>query len=779
MKLQILFILVFSFLFFGCSSKPLDPVVFDKVDREISYTKDIKPILDNRCVSCHSCYNSPCQVKLESFDGLDRGATKDLVYATRMSAVNPTRLFVDAANTSDWRKKGFVSITDKLEEHNASIMMQYLFEKDRNPKNIGNYSPETDKLTCAKDKEELEDFFDDNPHKAMPYGFPSISKDEYNLLMTWLDSGAIDDTKRATITDFEQKQIKKFEEFLNNKSIKNQVTARYIYEHIFLAHIYFDESSGNFFELIRSSTPSGEKPKIIATRFPYDEIKESFYYRLQKVEGTIVHKTHMPYKIDDDKLKFYTDIFIKPNWEEEPYLLSYDEHKAPNALEVFNQIPALSRYEFMLKDVFFFVNSFIKGPVCKGQVALNVIQDHFWVMFLDPKHDLSVQDRNFLKDNFEYLKVPNQLGEDPTLYQTFKNLGHEKETKKYQEDRANLYKKYYPEGVKLEHIRKSDNKKNEDSILTVYRHFDSASLHYGATGNIPKTLWVIDFPLLERIYYSLVAGFDVFGNTAHQLLVRTHMDRLRVEGESNFLEFLPQKSRMDYFNSWYIGWLAQYLTVYSPSKNETGIKYYSNDYKYEFSNMVLDYTKTKRDRINFLEKAYKPKALRDSYTTKEEIEESFKSLATPYGSTVTKYYTDKEANALLVRIIMDNGENLVYSMVINRWHDNVALMFDEESRLDPTKDDIDFVEGFVSSYPSLFVVLKQSDLPDFFDTIKNFDKKVKLKEQIKDYTINRANPNFWKHFDWFDNEFKKSNPLEYGLFDLNRYFATVINESSE
>ena len=28
---------------------------------------------------------------------------------------------------------------------------------------------------------------------------------------------------------------------------------------------------------------------------------------------------------------------------------------------------------------------FIKGPVCRGQVALNVIDDHFWVVFLDPE----------------------------------------------------------------------------------------------------------------------------------------------------------------------------------------------------------------------------------------------------------------------------------------------------------------------------------------------------------------------------------------------------------
>jgi len=772
MKLNILLILLFSFLFFGCSSKPLDPVSFEKVEQEISFTKDIRPILDKRCVSCHSCYNSPCQLKLDSFDGLDRGSTKELVYTTRMSAANPTRLFIDALNTYDWRNKGFSSMTDKLEDSNASIIMQYLFEKDKNPLNLGDYEPEADLLTCAKDKDELEDFFENNPHKAMPYGFPALKKDEYNLLMTWLDNGAIDDTKKDIITDFEKKEIEKFEAFLNNPSIKHQVTARYLYEHLFLAHIYFDKDSGNFFELIRSSTPMGEKPKIIASRFPYDAVEGKFYYRLQKFESTIVHKTHMVYKIDDEKLKLYNDLFIDPAWEETPYLIPYD-HYSPNALETFKQIPALSRYKFLLEDIYFIINTFIKGPVCKGQIALNVIQDDFWVMFMDPKYDLSIIDRDFLKDNFKYLEIPNHLGEDPGLFQTFKNLGHEVETKAYQEYRANIYHKYYPEGMKLEHIRKSDK---NDSFLTVYRHFDSASLHYGALGNVPKTLWVIDFPLLERIYYSLVAGFDVFGNTAHQLLVRTHMDRLRVEGESNFLEFLPQSSRLPYFNYWYQGWLAQYLTVYSPSNNETGIKYYSGDHLYEFVNMALDYTKTQRDRINFITKAYKPAPLLNHYNTKEEIEEAFKSLTLPNTAQSIKHYTDKDINAILIRIKMNNQEDLIYSMIINRWHKNIALMFNEESRLDPTQDDIDFIEGFVSSYPSIFIVVEQDDLAGFFDLIKNFDYHLENETQIGNYAINRANKDFWDHYDWFTKEFQKSNPLEFGLFDLNRYYKKAINE---
>ena len=199
-------IIVFLSLFFtACSVKPLDPVQYTVIDKNISFTKDIKPILDARCVSCHSCYNSPCQLKLSSYEGLERGSSKSDMYANRISADSPTRLFIDATNAKQWREKGFFSMTDKLDklnDSNESIMMQYLFQKDKNPLNIGEYSPETDKLTCVKDKDELALYFEDNPHKGMPYGFPALKKQEYNLLMTWLKQGAIDDTIKDVSSNF-------------------------------------------------------------------------------------------------------------------------------------------------------------------------------------------------------------------------------------------------------------------------------------------------------------------------------------------------------------------------------------------------------------------------------------------------------------------------------------------------------------------------------------------------------------------------------------------------
>ena len=82
---------------------------------------------------------------------------------------------------------------------------------------------------------------------------------------------------------------------------------------------------------------------------------------------------------------------------------------------------------------------------------------------------------------------------------------------------------------------------NQNAALTVFRHFDSATVVKGLVGDDPKTAWVIDYPLLERIHYLLVAGYDVYGNAGQQLFSRLYMDFLRIGGEFNFLYFLPPR----------------------------------------------------------------------------------------------------------------------------------------------------------------------------------------------------------------------------------------------
>ena len=80
MKFHFLLLTLFIILFSACSTKPLEPVKFEELNKNISFENEIKPLLDKRCVSCHSCYNSPCQLKLSSFEGLQRGSTKKNIY---------------------------------------------------------------------------------------------------------------------------------------------------------------------------------------------------------------------------------------------------------------------------------------------------------------------------------------------------------------------------------------------------------------------------------------------------------------------------------------------------------------------------------------------------------------------------------------------------------------------------------------------------------------------------------------------------------------------------
>src|SRR5512133_3553142 len=113
MKNTTMIVLLTAGLLAACAAQAPLSVVFQTPTRQIDYIQEVKPLLDKRCAVCHSCYNSPCQLKLDSFEGVDRGATKRAVYnGSRLRSMDPTRLFTDAQSTKEWRRKEFISVTD-------------------------------------------------------------------------------------------------------------------------------------------------------------------------------------------------------------------------------------------------------------------------------------------------------------------------------------------------------------------------------------------------------------------------------------------------------------------------------------------------------------------------------------------------------------------------------------------------------------------------------------------------------------------------------------------
>ena len=194
----------------------------------LHYLTEIKPLVDKRCVVCHACYDAPCQLKMSSAEGMDRGAHKSLIYqGTRLVAANPTRIFEDAQTTQEWRDIGFTAILNEREQTkiantDASVMARMLTLKKNNPladeTQLSGYDFSIDREQQCPTIDEMADYESQYPSWGMPYGMPELSNSEHDLLISWLEQGA----KMSDIAPLAQDEITKithWETFFNGDSL--------------------------------------------------------------------------------------------------------------------------------------------------------------------------------------------------------------------------------------------------------------------------------------------------------------------------------------------------------------------------------------------------------------------------------------------------------------------------------------------------------------------------------------------------------------------------------
>ena len=127
------------------------------------------------------------------------------------------------------------------------------------------------------------------------------------------------------------------------------------------------------------------------------------------------------------KMARYRELFLVDDYEV-TQLPSYDPLTTANPFKTFAMLPARARYQFMLDDARFFVEGFIKGPVCRGQVALNVINDHFFIAFFDPARDRISNDTNFLNQVSDFLSIPSERKSTLRLLSTWHRYGELQKT---------------------------------------------------------------------------------------------------------------------------------------------------------------------------------------------------------------------------------------------------------------------------------------------------------------------------------------------------------------
>ncbi len=777
--MQFIKIVTFCFISVVMTGVFAAPVLKNETQLDF-YSQSVQPIFNNRCLSCHSCFNAPCQLNLQNYDGFARGATKLNVYnGSRLKAVEPSRMWVDAKTTEEWRKKSFFEVHTS-NEVDKDLFFSMINLRSTRP-NLDVNKPVAETQVCAANMNEFKALEKTTPELGMPYGLPPLAPEELAVLNSWVQKGTPGPTPESikqfhAISGESLKQVREWEAFLNHTDLRQKLVSRYLYEHLFLAHIYFPNNNREFYRLVRSNTTCEKGVVEIPTRRPNDDpgAKEIFYCLL-KFPGTVVMKTHLPYEWTAAKLKRYRDLFFSSDWTVTT-LPTYQSSVAENPFVAFKDIPVKARYQFLLDDAQYEVATFIKGPVCNGSQAVNSIQEQFYTFFLSPESDNMELSSAYETKANKLLILPGMWGSDIELMDTpgfLKKLVDYRES--YRKLRVEELKKIRPKGYTLKDIWDGGGS-NPNAVLTVFRHDQNAVVMKGAIGDLSKTAFVLDYPLLERLVYNLVVNFDVFGNVSHQLLTRVYMDMIRMEAEELFLMFLPPEQRVAYRRSWYKGLLASakmsYIFPTVGSGEPTGIRYTdATKTKKQFVEKILFYRMNEKvrgplDTLNW-KKIEVPEALAGKFkTTGFDLElRRIASVPAEDKTPFAQFFPD----VAYVMVKDESKKTKVYSLIHNKEHENISWITGESMRMEPQEDTLTFREGYWASYPNMIFTVSAKDLKKFVDGIYGIKSEKDYQSVVDIFGVRRQNPKFWEHYDELNRIYKDSNSVNFGYLDLTRY----------
>lgn len=756
----------------GCRSKEIPPLPpeLGHERRAVEFSQ-VKPLLTARCMACHSCLESPCQLNMQSWEGLRRGAFHQNVYdGARAKAVEPTRMFEDAQSEREWRGKGFVDVLEGQDDSLLVSVLRLSQLRTESPK-----TPARESLICPMNKAELSTSSSKVAELAMPYGFPSLTLGEQHLIADWVANGAPGEANLPLSTDSLPAEIRAqlipWVEYLNAPDLRSRIVARYLFEHLYLAHLYFKEAPRVFLKLVRSSTPCEEGVHPLATRRPNDDPGRSrWFYCFYRDPAVVVYKNHLPYEISTQKLAWLKQNFAHPSWTPKAFP-SYSPEVAGNPLRAFAEIPVVARHRFLLEDANYEVMTFIKGPVCNGSFAVNAIQEQFYVFFTNPETDLMVTDPAYAQAIAGELILPGSLG---------KNLGWGDVLSKYREilryrtkARENLTEhlaKKFPQGLGLGDIWDGGGV-NDNAVLTVFRHDDNAKVVKGPKGDTPKTAFVLDYSTFERLVYNLAINFDVFENVTHQLLTRLYMDILRMDAEDNFLQYLPEPDRTDVKRDWYQGMLTRWKldlmdeTKFAPIPAKIQFSDRPDKKNQLIQKILFERMNAKvrgpDDRLNW-------KTLKSTKGS-DSVEVQLRRLASVPANKKTSPFPNffPELSVLVVHDSVSGTR--VFSVLRNREHQNVSWVLNEKSRLRLEQDTLTILPGVMGAYPNRFFVVESSALETMVEQILALKSAGEFQTFAKAFAVDRMDPRVWSVYDDLNGELLRLEPIEAGLLDLSRY----------
>ena len=242
-----------------------------------------------------------------------------------------------------------------------------------------------------------------------------------------------------------------------------------------------------------------------------------------------------------------------------------------------------------------------------------------------------------------------------------------------------------------------------------------------------------------------------------------------MEGEDYFLMMLPQSERQAVRDSWYVGLHSKVQKNFEEPQGFLDIK----------SGLNADPEEPVKSALTIIDEYLGPQitggadpinrcgedCIDNSRPDLLMMNTALRQIASIKGSQL-KIFPDN--SFLRIRTQADQPD-LAYSIILNKGYSNLNSILESEDKRDTSDDTLTILPGLEGSYPNFFYSVDLENISQFAEDAKNIQNRDDYERFVAKYGIRRTDERFWAISDWFHAIAEDQNPIESGIYDLNRY----------
>ena len=229
-----------------------------------------------------------------------------------------------------------------------------------------------------------------------------------------------------------------------------------------------------------------------------------------------------------------------------------------------------------------------------------------------------------------------------------------------------------------------------------------------------------------------------------------------MEGEFNFLIFMPPEERKKIRDYWYRG-ASDNVREHVFAQTELAQR--PNDITFTTDDPKREFLLSMRSRLHGAE----AQSFDYRRVAAAPAVEAFSGLEAATGA-----HNRFLPQVSFVHVIGGKREQ-AYTVLRNSGYSNIAQLFGEEDRRLPDEDKLTIVNGFIGAFPNQFFQVHDKQLPLFAADIRALASDDDYRTLLSRYAVRRNAPWFWSVSDRFQAMYQEQAGIQSGLFDLNRY----------